>query len=80
MSVKLCDIPPVIINGSTTYTLRGVLNYRHGRSQLRNSVGHYSVYTRRGGGNWELYDDMKKKPEPINDHKTVFCEMLYYSV
>jgi len=60
INVKLCDIPEVIIHNDTSYDLRGVLNYRPRKSFLRSSIGHYTTYARRRGGNWELYDDLKK--------------------
>lgn len=80
INVKLCDVPEVIIHNDTSYDLRGVLNYRPGKSFLRSSIGHYTTYARRRGGNWELYDDLKKKPMSISKNTTASCELLFYSV
>jgi hypothetical protein len=61
VQVKLKDIPENLLHKSTTYVLREVLNYYKGKSQLRNSIGHYTAYYKREERNWELYDDLKKK-------------------
>ena len=48
---------------------------------LRTSVGHYTVYAKRSSGRqWELFDDMKKKPVPVKDTTTIMCEFLIYTV
>ncbi|CAI6375745.1 unnamed protein product [Macrosiphum euphorbiae] len=58
--IKLCDIPEIITVKSAVYELRGVLAFQRPKSSLRNSVGHYTTYVKRGSRNWELYDDLKK--------------------
>ncbi|KAF0744921.1 Uncharacterized protein FWK35_00025563 [Aphis craccivora] len=47
VKVKLVDIPTVVFHESTTYFLRGVLNYHKGKSQRRNAIGHYSAFCKR---------------------------------
>lgn len=78
--IKLCDIPPFLNYNSISYKLRGVLNYHKSKSQLRNSIGHYAAFAKREEGNWELFDDLKKKPMPINGKKEVACELLMYTI
>lgn len=80
MDIKLCDIPQVVNLNSISYELRGVIHFHRGRSQLRNAVGHYSAYVRRCGRNWELFDDLKKKPMPIKQSTKVSCELLLYTI
>lgn len=80
INIKLGDIPLVLIYKQIKYNLKGILGYRPGKSQLRNSIGHYSTYARREGGHWELYDDMRKKPVPIKNSKIVSCELLLYTI
>jgi len=70
----------VIIHNDTSYDLRGVLNYRPGKNFLRSSIRHYTTYARRRGGNWEIYDDLKKKRMSISENTTASCELLFYSV
>lgn len=80
INIKLSDIPLVLKYKEMTYNLRGVLNYRHGKSKLRNSIGHYSTYARREAGHWELYDDMKNKPVSKKISTIVACEILIYTI
>lgn len=80
MKIKLCDIPPVIIHNSTTYELRGVICYHKGKSNLRNSIGHYNTYSKRHTNNWELYDDLKKKSISVKESSMVPCEFLFYTI
>jgi len=68
--ITLSDIPQVLIHGSTTYELRGVISFRQGKSNLRNLIGHYQTYLKRAGGNnWEFYDDLRKNPFLQNPHQ-----------
>jgi len=78
--IKLRDIPQLLFNANITYELRGVICFRHGKSQLRHSSGHYMAYMKRGEKNWELYDDLKKKPIPIKDIVKVSIEFLFYTI
>ncbi|XP_022183098.1 uncharacterized protein LOC111042707 [Myzus persicae] len=78
--IKLCDIPELITVKSTVYELRGVLAFQRPKSSLRNSVGHYTTYTKRGSKNWELYDDLKKLPVQVKEQTIVPVEFLFYSV
>lgn len=57
---KLCDIPQILQHNSKTYELRGVLSFKAGKTKLRNSIGHYCAFAKRGTSNWEQFDDMKK--------------------
>jgi len=77
---RLCEIPPVLLNNSITYELRGVISFRSGKSNLRNTVGHYVTYTRRNTKNWEMFDDLKNKPIPVKDTTSVPCEFLLYTI
>ena len=67
---KLCDISQILQHNSKTYELRG-LSFKAGKTKLRNSIGHYCAFAKRGTSNWEQFDDMKKKPIPIKDTKVV---------
>ncbi|XP_060856025.1 uncharacterized protein LOC132933765 [Metopolophium dirhodum] len=78
--IKLCDIPKLIKVKSTVYELRGVLAFQRSKSSLRNSVGHYTTYAKRGSKNWELYDDLKKIPVQVKEQTIVPVEFLFYSV
>jgi len=70
-----------LIHGTTTYELRGAICFHRGKSGLRTSVGHYTAYAKRSSGRqWELFDDMKKKPVPVKDTTTIMCEFLIYTV
>lgn len=80
LQIKLNDIPEILIYEETTYELRGVINFNRGKSGLRNTIGHYSAYTKRGTGNWELYDDVKKTPIAVKGNTVVSCEFLIYTV
>jgi hypothetical protein len=44
LDLKLCDIPKVITLNEKSYELRGVIHFRRGNNNLRNSVGHYTTY------------------------------------
>lgn len=74
--IRLCNIPPVLINEAVVYELRGVISFRPGKSKLRNSIGHYITYTKRETKNWEMYDDLKNKSVPVRDIAVVPCEFL----
>jgi len=76
----LADIPAIVFHESTAYELRGVLNYHKGKTQLRNSIGHYTAYCKRQAGNWELYDDLKKNPKAVSIKTVVACELLLYTI
>jgi len=80
MDIKLCDIPQVLNMNSISYELRGVIHFRRGRSLLRNTVGHYTAYVKRCGKNWELFDDLKKKPMSVKETTNVSCELLLYTI
>lgn len=80
VNIKLSDIPQLLFYGSRTYELRGVVSFKKGRTSLRNSIGHYHAYAKRGNKNWQLFDDLNKKPIPINESKTVTCEFLVYTI
>ncbi|XP_016656228.2 uncharacterized protein LOC100569834 [Acyrthosiphon pisum] len=80
MKLKLCDIPQILTHSTKNYELRGVLCFYKGKGGLRSSVGHYTAYTKRYGRNWELFDDLKKKPIPVKETTTVNCEFLVYTV
>ncbi|KAF0688727.1 Uncharacterized protein FWK35_00036210, partial [Aphis craccivora] len=67
------DIPQILVYESTTYELRGALHFYKGKSRLRNSVGHYTAYAKRGTHSWELYDDLKKRPIPVKENSTILC-------
>jgi len=60
VKMKLCDVPQILIHNSVTYELRGVISFHPGKSKLRNTIGHYNAYAKRGTGSWELFDDLKK--------------------
>lgn len=80
IKLKLCDIPQILTHQTVSYELRGVICFISGKSGLRNSVEHYKSYVKRYGSNWELYDDMKKKPIPVKDNTIIQCEFLVYTV
>jgi len=81
LKVKLSDIPLLLIHGTTAFELRGAICFHRGKSGLRTSVGHYTAYTkRRSGRQWELFDDMKKKPVPVKDTTKIMCEFLIYTI
>lgn len=80
VKIRLCDIPKLLIHKTTCFELRGVLCYHRAKSGLRNSIGHYTAYAKRYGSNWELYDDLKKKPIPVKETTIIQCEFLVYTV
>lgn len=80
VKMRLCDIPQILFHNSVAYELRGVISFHPGKSKLRNTIGHYNAYAKRGTGNWELFDDLKKKPIPTKDSKIVPCETLMYTI
>lgn len=61
VEIKLDDIPQILLHNSKTYEIRGVISFSRGRSALRNTVGHYCAYAKRGIRNWQMFDDLKKK-------------------
>lgn len=79
IDIKPYDIPQVMDLNSTLYELRRVIHFRRGRSLLR-TVGYYTAYIKRCGKNWELFDDLKKKPVPVKESKKVLCELLLYTI
>ncbi|CAI6354500.1 unnamed protein product [Macrosiphum euphorbiae] len=78
--IKLSNIPPVLIINEKAFELRGVFCYQQGLSRLRNSVGHYYAYGKRGPNNWELFDDTRKKTKPVKNSTVAPCEYLMYSI
>jgi hypothetical protein len=60
LDLKLYDIPKVITINEKSYELRGVIHFRRGNNNLRNSVGHYKTHVKRFNEHWELFDDLKK--------------------
>ncbi|XP_025192698.1 uncharacterized protein LOC112592766 [Melanaphis sacchari] len=78
--IKLSNIPPVLIINDKAFELRGVFCYRQGLSRLRNSVGHYYAYGKRGPNNWEIFDDIRKKSKPIKNSIVAPCEYLVYTI
>ena len=80
--VVLEKIPEVLsINGTLIYQcLRGVCCYHEGMSRLRSSVGHYTAHCKRLNGNWEIMDDLKKKPVPVKRTKKIPAEYLLYTI
>ncbi|CAI6377697.1 unnamed protein product [Macrosiphum euphorbiae] len=80
VKMKLCDIPQILIHNSVTYELRGVISFHLGKSKLRNTIGHYNGYAKRGTGSWDLFDDLKKKPIPTKASKIVPVETLMYTI
>lgn len=80
VEVQLSEIPQLLVLNSKTYELRGVISFQRGKSSLRNSIGHYCAYAKRGTKNWQLFDDVKKKPVPVKENKKVSCEFLIYTI
>ncbi|CAH1724831.1 unnamed protein product [Aphis gossypii] len=81
VQIRLCDIPQILCNVNRTFELRGVISFIPGKSKLRNSVGHYKSYVKRGASNnWEIFDDLKKKPIPVKNTTKVNCEFLFYTI
>jgi ubiquitin C-terminal hydrolase len=80
LDINLCDIPKSITLNEKSYELRGVIHFRRGNNNLRNSVGHYTTYVRRSNEHWELFDDLKKKPIPVKETTNVSCEIIMYSI
>jgi len=68
-----------VINGKT-YELRGVCSFEKGLSRLRNSIGHFKAYCKRGNTNWELIDDLKKKIYQVKSSKKIPAEFLIYTI
>lgn len=77
--MRLCNVQELLIYNFKTYELRGVKRLK-ARSSSRSSVGHYNTYTKRGTKNWQLFEDLIKKPIPIKDKKIIPCEILFYSI
>lgn len=48
VQVKLEDIPQILVYESITYDLRAVIHLYKGKSELRNSVSHYTTYAKKG--------------------------------
>jgi hypothetical protein len=80
VQIPLIDIPKILKYGNLTYELRGVCSYHKGHGRLRTSVGHYTVYCKRGAKCWELYDDLKSKSASVKDNSVVSCEMIVYII
>lgn len=78
--IKLCDIPTFLRKSNIIYELRGVISFRRGKNNLRNSVGHYVAYVKRAASSWELFDDLQKKPIPIKNTTIIPCEFLFYTI
>lgn len=78
--IKLSNIPPALIINNKAFELRGVFCYRQGLSRLRNSVGHYYAYGKRGPNNWEIFDDIRKKSKPVKNSIVAPCEYLVYTI
>ncbi|KAF0772719.1 Uncharacterized protein FWK35_00014904 [Aphis craccivora] len=52
IQMKLAEIPQLLLYGSRKYELRGFISFQKGRTSLRNSIGHYHAYAKRGNRNW----------------------------
>lgn len=78
--MKLAEIPQLLLYGTRKYELREVIGFKKGRTSLRNSIGYYHTYAKRANRNWQLFDDLNKKPIPVSESKNVFCEFLVYTI
>lgn len=81
---SLEDIPTSIMILGEKRHLRGVVAAcppRVGRGTTFKNVGigHFMTYSRRIGGRWEEWDDMKSKPTPIKPGSTIFAVLLLYT-
>jgi len=77
--VALENIPEILTLNGKTYELRDVCSFQRGLSRLRNTVGHFTAYCKRGNRNWELIDDLKKKMFPVKSSKKIPAEFLVYA-
>lgn len=81
VQIRLCDIPQILCNANQIFELRGVISFLAGKSKLRHSIGHYKGYAKRGAtNNWEIFDDLQKKPIPVKSTTKVNCEFLFYTI
>lgn len=80
VKMRLSDIPKLLVHNNISYELRGVISFQPAKSNLRTSSGHYNAYAVRGTRNWQLFDDLKKKPIPVKENKEVSCELLVYKI
>lgn len=80
IKIRLSDIPKLLVYNSIYYELRGVVSFQPAQSKLWISTGHYNTYVIRGVKNWQLFDDLKKKPIPIKENNEVSCELLVYTI
>jgi len=80
VKMRLSDIPKMLVYNDITYELRGVISFHTPKSKLRTSLGHYNAYALRGLKNWQLFDDFKEEPIPINENEEVSCELLVYTI
>lgn len=74
------EIPQHLIYNSISYELIGVISFQPAKSKLMSSTGHYNAYAIRGITNWQLFDDLKKKPIPIKENKEILCELLVHTI
>jgi hypothetical protein len=84
LQCALKDVPVRLNVHGAEYILRGVLAYnppvilRH--HNFRNvGLGHYFTYSRRIGGKWDLFDDQRKKQEPIKEETIANLDLLLYT-
>lgn len=80
VKMRLSDIPKLLVYNDVTYEIKGVISFQPAQSKLRTSSGHYNAYAIRGTNNWQLFDDLKKKPIPVKENKEVSCELLVYTI
>ncbi|CAI6374550.1 unnamed protein product [Macrosiphum euphorbiae] len=80
LEIQLKNIPEVLQYSGKSFELRGVCSYRRGLSRLRSSIGHYFALCKRGPHNWEIYDDLLKKPKSVKETTKVNCEILIYTI
>lgn len=78
--VVLKNIPQILTLNGKTYELRDVCCFQKGLSRLRNSVGHFTVYCKRGNRYWELIDDLKKIIVQVKSSKKISAEFLIYTI
>ncbi|XP_034247554.1 uncharacterized protein LOC117649172 [Thrips palmi] len=84
---RLSQIPISLDLLGTTYTLRGAIGFnapyvasRRYNFKKEGELGHYVTFSRRIGGSWQIFDDLRTKHENLKTDKVISVCMLLYTM
>lgn len=80
--ISLENISKKIVINKKEYEIRGIIAFSPPkRGNLRSySYGHYTTYSYRSNGRWELYDDCSEKVVYVNQQRVVNIDLLVFTI